>query len=464
MTAVWWILLCYTAALPFMLIGIGENLLALSFYMNAIIIAFMSRESLLKNRVGPAFASVNIFFLLFFYVAPIYQLVEYRGYLINNYAAPYGQMVLANILLFVFMAVFIFFYMRRIRATHTPFLKVDDSRVESVFPVFVALAVAMAGWALIVMLTSSVELEDETVSVGNIAVAMRQKIAFAIPFTVLGFYLSRNRFNRSLFLVGFLILLVLMSKNIVLDRRNALGPVYIAVLFLLLWRGSITSRSVFLLVGFGLLFVFPIAAIFINNPIQSWGDLINYESVAREISGHFVNMHYDAWANMVAVIQFVETEGLQLGRQLLGTLAAFFPREFWADKPVATGQLLGDYLVLNHGLWFTNISSPFPAEGYIDFGLVGIIVYALALAFYSQRLDFFVNRGGAIDRTSALYFAFFLTFVMRGSLLPAFAFGAGSYVAMNVIPAILSRLGLKSRYSRGNGALTVPGNSAIGRP
>lgn len=463
MTVIWWALVCYMAALPFILIGVGEYLLALSFYINGCLIAYMARQSIVRNIAGPAFATVNVFFLLFFYVAPMYQIVEYPGHLINNYSAPLGQMVLANIFIFLFMATFLFFYMKRIRAVHTPLLKVDDRKIDSVFPLFVALAVAMAVWALSVMLTTSVELDDDTVAVGNIAITLRQKVAFAIPFTVLGFYLSRKRGNRSLILVGFLILLVLLSKNIMLDRRNALGPVYMALLFLLMWRGEITSRSVFLLVGFGLLFVFPVAAIFINNPIQSWGDLLNYESVTREISDHFVNMHYDAWANLVAVIQYVETEGLQLGRQLLGTVLAFFPREFWADKPVATGQLLGDYLVLNHGLWFTNISSPFPAEGYIDFGLVGIIVYALGLAFYSQRMDFFVNRGGAVDRTSALYFAFFLTFVMRGSLLPAVAFGAGSYIAMNVLPALLSRVGLKSRYVRGNAALTVSGNSAIGR-
>lgn len=464
MTAAWWILLCYMIALPFSLIGEGDYLLAFSFYLNGALIAYMSWESLVKDSAGPAFATVNTFLLLFFYVAPVFQILEYRGYLINNYNPPLMQMLLANVLVFMFTAIFLFIYKRRAKVVHTPIFKSDDNKVDAVFPVYVGLAALMAIWAARVMATDTVTVDSDTAIVGDIMVTIRHKVAYVIPFAALGFYLSRKVRNRSLLLVGLMIVFVLLSKNILLDRRNALGPVYLSLAFLLLWKGRIGSRSVFLLVGSGLLFVFPITSIFINNPIESWGDLVSFENMSREIRGHFVDMHYDAWANLVATIQFVQTEGLQLGRQLLGALLFFFPREFWADKPVSSGQMLGDYLVLNSGLWFTNISFPFPAEGYVDFGVIGIIVYALILAFYCQRLDYFVNRGGAVDRTSALYFSFYLTFVMRGAFLPAFAFGSGAYLAMNVVPWALSRIRLRSRFAASRPVLTGPGNSAIGRP
>lgn len=446
MLVLWWMLLCYMIALPFLLIGIGENLLALSFYINGVLFAYMTRISIVKNTAGPAFAAINVFLVLFFYVAPIYQLVEYRGYLINNYNAPSEQMLFANAIVLLFTSAYLFIYVRRTKVSHSPLLKVTDEDVGKLFPVLVALAIAAAAWAIWVMTESTVVADDDTVSAGiNIGVTIRHKVAFVIPFAAMGFYLCRKWTKRSLVVLVALLVLLLLSKNMILDRRNSLGPVYLAFLSLLIWRKDIRSKQVFVLVGPALLFIFPLLSIFINHPIEDWADLLNFENIVREIRGHFVDMHYDAWANLVASIQYVQTEGLQLGRQLEGSLFFWVPRTIWVDKPVASGQMLGDYLVLHSGLWFTNISFPFPAEGYVDFGIIGVIFYGIAMAFYSQRLDYFASNGGVVDRTSALYFSFYLMFVMRGSFLPAFAFGIGALIAINLLPAALARIGFKSR-------------------
>lgn len=446
MVVFWWIILAYLMVLPFLLIEIGEYLLAFSFYMNAILMAYMTRISIVRNTAGPAFAVTNVFLILFLYSAPIYQLVEYRGYLINNYNAPSGQMLLANIIVFIFTAIYIFIYVRRRNVTHSPFLKVSDESVGRMFPVLVALSIFAAIWAIRVMSDYGLELEDDAVSAGvNIGITIRHKVAFVLPFAMVGFYLCRRYPRRSLFVLGILTITLLLSKNIILDRRNSLGPVYLAYITLFIWRGEITSRRIFMLVGPALIFGFPILSIFINHSSENWAGLLNFVNIGKEIRGHFVDMHYDAWANLVAAIQYVQTEGLQFGRQLIGSLLFWFPRTLWIDKPVSSGQMLGDYLVLNSGLWFTNISFPFPAEGYVDFGILGVIVYAIVLASYSQRLDYFVNNGGIVDRTSAIYFIFYLMFVLRGSFLPAFAFGVGALIAINLIPAILARLGFKRR-------------------
>ena len=210
------------------------------------------------------------------------------------------------------------------------------------------------------------------------------------------------------------------------------------------WKDKISSKNVFMIVTPSLLFVFPILSIFINNPIETWVDVFTFEKVTYEIQGHFLDMHYDAWANFIASLQYAETEGMRLGEQILGALLFFMPRDIWADKPISSGQMLGEYLVLYYNLWFTNISFPLPAEGYVDFGILGLVFYAVVLGYYSRRLDYFINYGNFVDRTSALYFTFYLLFVLRGAFLPAFAYGVGAYIAINCLPAILSRLGLTS--------------------
>jgi len=461
MVALWYILVCYLIALPFALLGIGEYTLAMSFYMNAALIAYMSRKSLVENVAGPAFATVNIFYLLFFYVAPIFQFLEFPGYLINNYVAPLSQMLLANLLVFLFFASFCALYFKSARMARKPFLKTGDNLIESSWIRLIVLAALMGMWALYVMLSTDVDLTEDAAEVENITTTLRHKIGYVIPFAVLGYYLSILRHRRSLVLVALLILFVLLSKNIFLDRRNALGPVYLSVLFLLAWKGRINSRSVFLFLAGGLLVAFPFLSIFINNSSDRWGELINPKNIFDEIGRHFVDMHYDAWASLIASIEFVQVHGLQFGRQLVGALLVFFPRELWPDKPVSSAEMVGGFLVQNHGLWFTNISMPLPAEGYLDFGPPGLILFALGLAWYAGKLDYFINNGSAVDRTSSLYFAIYLTFVMRGSFLPAFAYGAGAYVAINVVPAILTRLSLTRRHEGQGMVLTDPGKSAI---
>ena len=60
--------------------------------------------------------------------------------------------------------------------------------------------------------------------------------------------------------------------------------------------------------------------------------------------------------------------GMQWGRQLLGALLFFVPSAVWSGKPLASGIFIANYLIANYSMWFTNLSAPLIAEGYLDFG------------------------------------------------------------------------------------------------
>ncbi len=447
MVVLWWLIVFVLAAMPLAIIDNVDYIITFTFYLHAIVIGFMCRVCM-KDEAGAAFATVTTFILMFFFVAPIFQLSEFEGYFINNYRPSTNQIVVANFLLIIFSFFFTGTYRKFNKNTFKPLVSVSAANSQNIFPMMVIFAIGAAAWAF-----SSIELysvatfEDPTDVGSDIGLTIKHKLFFMIPFAALGFYLSKQKNNRNIFILFMLIFLVLMTKNIIFDRRNALGPVYLAILFMFFWKENISSKNVFMIVTPSLLFIFPILSIFINNPIESWVDVFTLENVLIEIQGHFLDMHYDAWANFIASLQYVETEGVRLGQQILGALLFFVPRDIWADKPIASGQMLGEYLVLYYNLWFTNISFPLPAEGYVDFGIFGLILYAALLGYYSRRLDYFINHGSFVDRTSALYFTFYLLFVLRGSFLPAFAYGAGAYVAINCLPAILSRLGLSTSRS-----------------
>lgn len=88
-----------------------------------------------------------------------------------------------------------------------------------------------------------------------------------------------------------------------------------------------------------------------------------------------------------------------------------------------------------HYMWFDNLSSTLPAEAYIDFGFLGIPVYAAVLAVLCRKLDAYIGMAASrLEYVTAMYFSLYLMFVMRGSLMPALAYGIGAYLALRVIP------------------------------
>lgn len=440
-----WIIVCaLILSLPGYLLYDQDYPIILSFYLTSLPLMVMAHSAIVKDRAGAAFGTILVFSMLFFYVAPIIQLYEAHGYLVNFFPVEIDGILLANLFVFIFLSVFQLIYVRKIKAAPKSLLSAPDASVAITVPIFIVLTLLMGVWGLYVV-------QDSRLLAGDIGEAgpsgfliLRHKTLFMIPFFTAAFYMLNKKAKRNLLVLGVLVLCVMATKNIFLDRRNALGPLYISMVFFYFYWVRMSARNVFLVATPGLIIGFPILSIFINNKASTWGYMFTFSNVMDQISGHFNDVHYDAWANIVATLTFVRENGLQMGNQLLGTLLFFVPRDIWASKPVSSGEMLGDYLLAYYNLWFTNISFSYPAEGYVDFGILGLVVYSALLALYAKRLDWFAVNGTIVERISATYFAFYLFFVLRGPLLPAVAYGVGAYIALNVIPSLLARPVMRS--------------------
>lgn len=436
-----WIITCaFILFLPGYLLYDHEYPIILSFYMTSLPLMVMAHSAIVKDRAGAAFGTILVFSLLFFYVAPVIQLYEAHGYLVNLFPIETDGILQANLVVFVFLSVFQLMYARNIKKKPKSILPAPDQKVATMLPVFIVLTLLMGAWGLYVVRDSRLLVGDVAEAGSSGFLILRHKTLFMIPFFTAAFYLLHKKGKRNLIALGVLFLCVMATKNIFLDRRNALGPLYISIVFFYFYWFKMSARNVFLISTPGLIIGFPMLSIFINNKASTWSYMFTLDNVINEISGHFNDIHYDAWANIVAAMTFVRENGLQMGNQLLGSLLFFVPRDIWINKPVSSGEMLGDYLLAYYNLWFTNISFSYPAEGYVDFGMLGLVVYSALLALYAKRLDWFAVNGTIVERISATYFAFYLFFVLRGPLLPAVAYGVGAYVALNVIPSWLSRL------------------------
>jgi len=135
---------------------------------------------------------------------------------------------------------------------------------------------------------------------------------------------------------------------------------------------------------------------------------------------------YDAWSSLCRTIQYTDQYGSTGGKQLIGVALFYVPRSVWPTKPIGSGAYLFDKL----NLGFNNVACTYLAEGYINFGFIGSLIFAALLALVIARYDgWYWRRGGRVRFTLPRLFYLvsigMLFFILRGDLLSSFAYTIG---------------------------------------
>ena len=146
----------------------------------------------------------------------------------------------------------------------------------------------------------------------------------------------------------------------------------------------------------------------------------------------FCAVDYDAYSMVARSLQYVGSFGATNGYQLLGALLFFVPRALWTSKPEGSGSLV----CAAQGQTALNISAPLPAEGIVNFGVVGLLVFAVMAALVCRRLDRWFVESKTPLRLFYPFACMLLFFVMRGDLLSSFAYTVGyavSFFALTLV-------------------------------
>lgn len=206
--------------------------------------------------------------------------------------------------------------------------------------------------------------------------------------------------------------------------RFATATLYIALLLVLFPSLKRKNLFTFVFIG-GLLIVFPL----LNNfrTINSFSEIgLNNAELSM-----FSTEHFDSYANTAQIILNDITTN---GKQLLGVILFWIPRSIWHDKPLGSGSVLADTLNLK----FDNIAVNYFAEGYINFGYIGILLFLVLLAYLTARIDYLFWVRLANNRRNAFYIVYLillglLFFILRGALISAFAYSVGFIFAFFVV-------------------------------
>ncbi|WP_394333285.1 hypothetical protein [Labilibacter marinus] len=266
-----------------------------------------------------------------------------------------------------------------------------------------------------------------------------KKVLFMMPFAATIYFIvifKEEKGFRNLALIFVAGILLVVFKNPLVEKRNALGPIYLTVLFFLLpglYRTNLKSFG-FMLIS--MVILFPLATILTH---RREGDVFSQQfSFQEDITEVFSTLHYDAFSNFIASIDYMYNEGISYGYQFLGGLFFFIPRSIWTNKPLSGGKEIGKYLIDNFSMWFDNVSMPYIGEAIMNFGYLGLLIFPILLAFFIVYFEKWSDSGDFLKKMVAVYFSFHLLFLLRGDFTNGFAYFIGPMLAMYVIPKALS--------------------------
>ncbi len=196
----------------------------------------------------------------------------------------------------------------------------------------------------------------------------------------------------------------------------------------------------------GLLILFP----FLNSFRGLYTTELSIELINDSlgtISDNFATADYDSYTMLVYTVRYVRVYGLTKGRQLLGVLLFFVPRSLWPTKPGGSGATIIETMattVVN-----PNVSCPFIAEGYINFGILGVIIFALLMGKITKAIDNYYWRENNEKLTPLkLFYSFFVLFAIffyRGDFLSSFSYLVGYSVSIELFAKLFASLSSRNK-------------------
>lgn len=245
------------------------------------------------------------------------------------------------------------------------------------------------------------------------------------------FYTQKRKFDI-LTIISFVIVLILNFPTS--TTRFWMGSIYIGLFLLAFNKNNSSNRKydVLLLATFSL--IFPMLFSFKYHDINYF---IKNGFQLNTMNDAYNSVDYDAYSLVPSSIIYVQNNGIVNGKQLLGTVLFFIPRQFWNNKPNPTGDLIAR--ARNQS--FTNISCPFISEGYVNFGIFGTVVFQIILALICVKLDYnywYNKNSNILLRILYPFLMGFLIYFLRGALHPAVV-----YLFCFCLPLILVNIIIK---------------------
>jgi oligosaccharide repeat unit polymerase len=376
-----------------------------------------------------------LFMVIFMFVAPLIQYISGQFPWWDTYLLTNERIIYANILILLFTVLFELTYIKTSERTKTFLGKIFQKEIKYQRLYISWLLIASTFYfayllrkaSTIVLLFSRGTYEEVFTDVSQPVMLILGITFGGISVNLLAYVIATAKRKRSSInglLLALALLLVILENFPTGKARFWTGAVYLGIF--LAWKRIIKTKNAFKVIFItSFIILFPLLNLFRAQAINEvLGSNIKPPTILETIT----TGDFDAYSMFVRTIAVVHEEGPTNGRQLLGNLLFFVPRSIWQNKPVGSGHEIAQRL----GWSFTNLSCPLVGEAYINFGILGIPLFATVLGYVTKKLDSLYY--GSIVRFSSnvlvieLLYPFyigFLFFILRGDLLSSLSYTIG---------------------------------------
>lgn len=432
-----------------------------SFLASALVLAGITVYHIFAERVYSPFISAFIVFtFLFFIVAPMVQINSFEGTnprFLTKFPYDKDLAIYTNVLITVFNIVFFIsylFFKKSKRIARVPVLKKSSIQITPVIIVSIAVVTILIFFASYTFVSDELSRPAWRRSAFSVfTFLIWKKVFFLLPFggIILCYQYFRKEKRKAVNLVTicavflFLGLIIFWFKNPLVEKRNALGPLYISLMFLALPRLFNTNIKTLFFLFFTMIVAFPLSAILTHSEASFQEILENPMIVFDHMKGGgvasaFNTLNYDAFSNIMATMDYVKEYGFSMGHQLLSAFLFFIPRGLWKDKPISTGELVGNHLIDTYDFTYSNLSNPLVSEGFINFGIVGVIIAPILLSIVLVRAIAWLKSDDYLKRVMAFYLAIHLIFLLRGDFTNGYTYYIGAVIGVVVVPKFIEQV------------------------
>lgn len=406
-------------------------LVYITFLCNFILILY----NLLKtSNIGYSLNEiVYLFLMIFMVVSPFLQYVNNKFpwwdiHLIND-----NIVIHTNIMILIFISIFELTKMLPFKYSKNKKYIANIDILESIMFILsiAAAAYIIANTGFINLFSRKTNNMDLPQSIGLIVSTSVR----AIPLITLMIYLNRliehrKNIKKRIQFIILLIIFILLFFPTGLSRYQV-AVAYLSVLLSI--KPVFKNKYIFkYTIIVGILLIFPIINLFRNN---TWEQITSLGLYIPNPVEEFLLGDFDSYSMLARSIIYVNLMDITYGKQLIGALLFFIPRSIWPTKAVGSGFLMAQ----GFGWTFKNVSCPYIAEGYLNFGILGVILFAFVLGRLERRLDYSYQKSIELMNNKIefikLYYPIILGmlfFILRGDLLSSMAYTVG-----HIIPIIL---------------------------
>ncbi|MEO9502338.1 O-antigen polymerase [Nonlabens ulvanivorans] len=425
----------------------------MSFMGNALILTFITYYHIfIERRYSPFLSTYIVFNFLFFLVAPLAQISEFNMMEAPTFTHhfPFSELtfIKTNGLIAIFNIVFFLFYVAGkdyIKLKKQIPTRKSYSLSNIFFFIVLSILVLIINYDFFLDELSRPSWLTSTYSVSYLLIV--KKVLFLMPLAGVILcidYYKNSKINTQKWILAtamlfFLIALVLLFKNPLTEKRNALGPIYLLLLFLFVPKLLNSNVKSTLLLFVVMIIGFPLSQ-FLTHIDYGFDEILSNPSLLfakNQLSEGYMSLNYDAFINIGVVMEHVEFDGLSYGYQLLSALLFFVPRSLWVAKPDASGLIVGNHVIDHYDFYFANLSNPYIAEGYMNFGIIGVIFMAIVLALSIVYFLTWLNSSNLFKKSIAFYFAMHLLFLLRGDFTNGFAYFIGTFIGLYLLPKVI---------------------------